>query len=597
MIDMDNKKTEYDSNGFVAINEDYFINEKIFLEIESYFKKKFLKFDDKINYNDLNINFRSEEFTYNDVSYRGWSKDQILFRNQFTDLSKNNCLLGKRGVLNVLNLDDPVVQIIENKKITDIAKKFLNEDEIIFLNGSFATSYPENLGEGKRFHCDITAFNNNKKISEIIAKNKHVCNIMIFVTDVETNNAPMRVLPGSHKKYDMINKKFANSMKIPLSKSYVPQAHVAFDEILEDKNFEYLTGKKGSIVAMNSFCMHSATENFSKDKIRNVIILNYGPKNFGLFKRGMNKINEKKFYKFIKDKTLFEYNTIDYKFIKTNLKNKINQIKSFTKNFIKLNFIRSKLGKLKVNAIKQIYKDKTKKCLNIGSGPGWYHPEYITIDAVENKNSPQSIIQDLVKNPKLPFDDNSFFGIYSSHCLEHLTEKDLNFSLAECKRILKPNGALRISVPNIRLFFEAYEKNDMKFMSWIKDSEYYKYDSWLRIISRMIYEPVVNYLSDDELLEIYKKSNRYNDFCNHLINKSKELDLENVKKEYFFPDNHKNFFDEDKIKETLLNAGFKNIEITPPRKSGYSYFQNTKNFKNCFDATRPHMSLYVECNK
>ena len=36
MIDMDNKKTEYDSNGFVAINEDYFINEKIFLEIERY---------------------------------------------------------------------------------------------------------------------------------------------------------------------------------------------------------------------------------------------------------------------------------------------------------------------------------------------------------------------------------------------------------------------------------------------------------------------------------------------------------------------------------------------------------------------------------
>ena len=72
MIDMDNKKTEYDSNGFVTINEDYFINEKIFLDIESYFKK-ISKFDDKINYNDLNINFRSEEFTYNDVSYRGWS--------------------------------------------------------------------------------------------------------------------------------------------------------------------------------------------------------------------------------------------------------------------------------------------------------------------------------------------------------------------------------------------------------------------------------------------------------------------------------------------------------------------------------------------
>ena len=76
----------------------------------------------------------------------------------------------------------------------------------------------------------------------------------------------------------------------------------------------------------------------------------------------------------------------------------------------------------------------------------------------------------------------------------------------------------------------------------------------------------------------------------YFINEKIFLEIESYFKKKFLK------FD-NKIKETLLNAGFKNLEITPPRKSGYSYLQNTKNFKNCFDATRPHMSLYVECNK
>lgn len=598
MIDIDNIKKKYDENGFVIINEDHLKNEKIFNEIEEYFEKKFLKFNDNKSYKNLNLDFRSESFFLNDVSYVGWSKEQILFRGQSKNFENRNCLEGKRGVLDILNIDNPVVKIIENEKILNLAKRLLNSEEVILLNGSFAASYPSNLGEGKRFHCDITAFNNNRKIDELIKNKIHVCNIMIYVSDVNLDNAPMRVLPDSHKKYNEINKLISNSTKIPLEKSYIPQAYVAFDEILEDANFKYLEGRKGSITAMNSFSIHSATENYSKDKTRKVVILNYGPKNCGLRKRKMKQACKQKFYNYINQKNLFEYNTFDYKHIKEYFATIIQTTKSFLSNLIKLNFIRHKFSKLKITLIDKISGKKVEKvCLNIGAGGGWYHPDYVTLDAIKNKYINNSIVQDIVKNPILPFKDNSFSAVYSSHCFEHLLEKDLLFALKEIKRILKPDGVLRIVVPNIRLFFEAYDRKDMSFFSWTKDNKYYKYDSWLRLISRSVYEPVVNYLSDEELKSFYMKSKHYRQFCRFLIDKAIELNLEEKESDNYFPDNHKNYFDEEIIKNYLNQFEFKNIEISKPRNSKYKYFQNTKLLRNIFDNTRPHMSLYVECNK
>lgn len=597
MIDFPDLKKKYDNDGYVVISELNFENETIFKSIEKYFEDQFLKFKSKSKFKDLNLDPNNEEFIKKKVSYRGWSKKQILFRNQDKNLSDENSLEGKRGVLNVLNIENSVVRIIENEKILNLAKNFLNEKDLVFLNGSFAVSYPGNLGEGKRFHSDITAFNNNKKIDEIILANKHVCNIMIFVSDIKNENAPMRVLPKSHIRYQDINKKIAESMNIPFEKSYVPQAHVVFDEVLDNPKFQYLTGKKGTIVAMNSFSMHAATENLTKDETRNVIILNYGPKNFGLFKRGMNKIKDKPFYNYIKNKKLFEYNTLDYKLIKTNLRNFFNISKSLIVGLLKIKFIRKIIGKTKLKLIKLINQKREKNKLNIGAGIDWYHPEYKILDAVANTNNPDAIQQDLVKNPVLPFFKNSLQAIYSSHCLEHLKHKDLIIILHECHRVLKIGGALRITLPNIRLFFESYKKKDMNFITWMKDSEYYKYDSWLRIISRMIYEPVVNNLSDDELYNAYNNSKNYEDFCNFLIKKSDELNLSEVNKDNFFPDNHKNYFNEEIITNYLKNIGFNNITISEPGKSKFKFFQNTKMFKTCFDVTRPHMSLYVECTK
>lgn len=55
-----------------------------------------------------------------------------------------------------------------------------------------------------------------------------------------------------------------------------------------------------------------------------------------------------------------------------------------------------------------------------------------------------------------PFADNSLDVVFTSHFLEHLTEKDgLNF-LEDCHRALKEGGLLRILVPDLDFAAEMY---------------------------------------------------------------------------------------------------------------------------------------------
>lgn len=56
----------------------------------------------------------------------------------------------------------------------------------------------------------------------------------------------------------------------------------------------------------------------------------------------------------------------------------------------------------------------------------------------------------------LPFPDHSFQGVYSSHVLEHLYRDEALALLKEIKRVLVPNGLIRIVVPDMRSFVEAY---------------------------------------------------------------------------------------------------------------------------------------------
>lgn len=58
-------------------------------------------------------------------------------------------------------------------------------------------------------------------------------------------------------------------------------------------------------------------------------------------------------------------------------------------------------------------------------------------------------------------------GIFIEHTLEHLTYSEAGHLLAECYRILKPAGVIRIVLPDLSLFINNYSSgNDEWFAAW-----------------------------------------------------------------------------------------------------------------------------------
>lgn len=97
--------------------------------------------------------------------------------------------------------------------------------------------------------------------------------------------------------------------------------------------------------------------------------------------------------------------------------------------------------------------------LNLGSGPrGLDTANWVNIDGFKDKNV--HYLCDFSR--PLPFEDETFDGIFCEHVLEHFTYGSGRTLLVECKRILKKDGVLRIVVPDgnkiLTSYFDAPEK-------------------------------------------------------------------------------------------------------------------------------------------
>jgi SAM-dependent methyltransferase len=56
----------------------------------------------------------------------------------------------------------------------------------------------------------------------------------------------------------------------------------------------------------------------------------------------------------------------------------------------------------------------------------------------------------------VPFPDETFDAAYHSHVLEHLDREDAPAFLAECFRVVKPGGMIRVVVPDFELLARSY---------------------------------------------------------------------------------------------------------------------------------------------
>lgn len=71
----------------------------------------------------------------------------------------------------------------------------------------------------------------------------------------------------------------------------------------------------------------------------------------------------------------------------------------------------------------------------------------------------QIVIHDLSK--RFPWPDNTADVVYSSHTLEHLNRETGAHFMAECRRVLKPGGVLRIVVPDLKKIIDGYQSGSI----------------------------------------------------------------------------------------------------------------------------------------
>ena len=247
---------------------------------------------------------------------------------------------------------------------------------------------------------------------------------------------------------------------------------------------------------------------------------------------------------------------------------------------------------------------------NIGAG-AFSHPLWTNIDLLnewycEIQSRKNLINYDLFSLEKMPINSETAEIVYSSHTIEHITDDAAQNMFNEAFRILKKGGLFRISVPDIDLYFRAYQNDDRDFFYWIEQfsqPDYYKragvsmpmknastgqifLAEFATQISALTAPSQNGLISDDELAELFKELD-YEKALNYCTAKC-SIDFQ---RQHF--GNHMNWWNQAKAVRMLNQAGFRKVY-----KSGYGQSASPiLRDISLFDNTHPKISLYMEAVK
>jgi predicted SAM-dependent methyltransferase len=246
------------------------------------------------------------------------------------------------------------------------------------------------------------------------------------------------------------------------------------------------------------------------------------------------------------------------------------------------------------------------KLLNVACGTR-IHEDWVNIDFSKSSESVKKV--NVLSG--LPFADNTFDAVYSSHFLEHISRENADYVISEMYRVLKEKGILRIVVPDLENLCVEYldilskiDKDDnKKKYNWIvielldqlvrtsrggdmfrmfSNEEVQKDPVMRKYINDRVGEDVQKY-SDKELSVSEKKNNlkiskirevlfyQYLKIIKHLIPRKIR---ENVFLETKIGERHLWMYDRYSLAEKLKEVGFKDIKIMDPHKSNIPNFSS-----------------------
>lgn len=249
---------------------------------------------------------------------------------------------------------------------------------------------------------------------------------------------------------------------------------------------------------------------------------------------------------------------------------------------------------------------ENKRFYNIGAG-SFCHPYWTNVDFYSKwygGGNTINIHYNLMDLSPLPIEDNCAEIVYTSHTIEHVTNKAVENMFLEVYRILKKDGMFRITAPDAGIHYKIFKEKkydfhyDRAYYSTLEEMKNIKINK--PMLDATIGEIFLHFIATP-LSPISTNSSRRKFKDKELEELFLELGLEKAF-DYlcsfcgFDANNagfHINWWTPNKIIDFLKKAGFSNIYLSSCGQSKSPIMWDLTRFDN----VRPTTSFYVEAIK
>ncbi len=232
-------------------------------------------------------------------------------------------------------------------------------------------------------------------------------------------------------------------------------------------------------------------------------------------------------------------------------------------------------------------RDGKKLMINIGGGEytrkHWKVLDYPT----EHYNYKKIFIDychDLTSSKPLPLPNDSVTFFYSSNALEHIPQEFCQHTLNEIYRCLKPNGAVRLTMPDFDKAHQAFGKNKNKF--FVQKYQHKSLEeNFIKFFATFLHDKI----TPDELRRNYQSMAK-EEFANFY---TQQISRDSQKE---FPGYHLNWWNYEKLQKMLSQAGFKTTYCSTPQASHFPEMRG-KGRGSGFDSSHPEVCFFAEAVK
>jgi predicted SAM-dependent methyltransferase len=246
---------------------------------------------------------------------------------------------------------------------------------------------------------------------------------------------------------------------------------------------------------------------------------------------------------------------------------------------------------------------RERRFYNVGGGNKFVHPAWTVINLPsEHYGKDYMDLQwDLMSGTPMPIESGMAKVVFSRYTLEHVTDEAVKHFLADAHRALSPGGYLRLIVPDIEIYFRAYQAKDPTlFHRPGQVGETFPNEKFLADPNQASFEQRLlwTFASNVSTLHPDGAPERVTD--QELQEKLKEQDLEaalnyckskvSVEIQGKYRQNHINWFNARKLERMMRAAGFQSVYRSAIGESKCPILRDVK----LLEARRPEIALYME---